>query len=375
MRSDNRGQTKAIIQHQHLIHNFNLIRQAVGSTKIMGVVKADAYGHGSLEVAQTLIKAGAEYLGVAFLEEGIKLREHGIQIPILVFGAHLTKYFENHLQYGLDITITSLEQVPHLEEICQRMSKKARVHIKVDTGMGRVGFRFEEFTNHLDTLFNVPFIDVIGVYTHFASADENDLSYTELQLQRFNVIKKVAEQYGNNILFHAANSAAIMRLPAAHLDIVRPGIMLYGNPPSANFPLTWDLKEVMTLISRISLIKSLPPGEPVSYNRHYYTKDHTRIGIIPVGYADGYNRKLTNQGEVLIRGHRFPVIGTVCMDQIVVDLKNDTSIKYGEDVVLFGRQNQGHISITEIARKLETTPYEITCWVSGRVPREHKKMD
>ncbi len=370
------GPTNAIIDHNNLRHNFNLIRSAVGSRKIMTVVKADAYGHGILDVAKTFVKEGADYLGVAFAEEGMALRENNFNTPILVFGAQLSDFFENHLRYNLDLTLTNHKQIRDLERICRKLQKKARVQIKVDTGMGRVGFRHESFLKHLDELFNASFMNIVGIYTHFASADENDLTYTQKQLQRFEDIRHtVHHHYDSSVLFHAANSAAIMRLPQAHLDMVRPGIMLYGNPPAPDFPLEWDLKEAMTFASKIGLIKKLPAGEPVSYNRRYYAKDDMLIAIVPVGYADGYNRRFTNTGEVLINGRRHSVIGTVCMDQIVVNLNNDWTIGEGDEVVLFGRQQEAHITIKEVAHKLETIPYEVTCWISGRVNRSHRHID
>ena len=368
------GPTKAYISHENLLHNFNLIRNAVAPAAVMGVVKADAYGHGMIEVAQSLVNAGAAYLGVAFPEEGLLLRQTGIRTPILVFGAQNGDLFKMCLDNDLDITLTADYQLEKLRHICRKTGKKARVHIKVDTGMNRFGFPDETINETVLPLFGDPDIWVTGVYTHFSSADEDDPSYTLYQFERFlHVKEEILKKTQTKPLFHAANSAAIMKFPETYLDMVRPGVMLYGNPPGPDFKLNWPLKEVMRFVSQVTLIKELKPDEPVSYNRRFYTRRRTRVGVIPVGYGDGYSRQLTNKGQVLIRGRRFPVVGTVCMDAIMVNLDNDRDVCVGDEVVLFGPQMGEHISIVEMSRLLETIPYEVTCRVSGRVPREHLK--
>ncbi len=368
------GPTKAYILHAHLRHNLQLIQKAVTPAKVMVVVKADGYGHGSVETARTMLENGAEYLGVAFHEEGIELRQAGITAPILVFGAQLEEFFEEHLYYDLELTLSRNEQIEALRSICRRMNKKARVHIKIDTGMGRVGFMAEGDLNPLFDLLSDEWIEVVGVYSHLSSADEEDLSSAKGQIEKFKQVRQeFLKRTSKEILFHIANSAAIMRLPEAYFDMVRPGIMLYGNPPGPEFNLTWDLKEAMRFVSRVASIKTLPANHPVSYNRRFYTKKQTQIAVIPAGYADGYNRMLTNRGEVLIRGKRYPVVGTVCMDQFLVNLGPESPVKIGDEVVLFGQQEQARISITEISRKLQTIPYEVTCRISARVPRVHLK--
>ncbi len=366
------GPTIAQINHAHLIHNLNLIRQAVHPARVMAVVKANAYGHGSVEVAKTALTNGATWLGVAFPEEGIELRRAGIRAPILVFGAQLPEYFEEFLHHDLDLTLSSAEQIEPLKNACLRLNKKARVHIKVDTGMGRVGFLPEKDRTTLLRILKEDAFEVTGVYSHLSSADEDDLDYTFRQVERFKRLRAfVLEQTNQKPLFHLANSAAIMRVPAAYFDMVRPGVMLYGNPPGPDFNLQWDLKEVMRFVSKVAAVKELEANHPVSYNRRYYTPQKTKIAIIPAGYADGYNRRMTNTGVVLIRGRRYQIAGTVCMDQMMVDLGPNTDVRPGDEVVLFGKQGNDHIRITDVARTLNTIPYEITCWVSGRVPRYH----
>lgn len=366
------GPTRAYINHQHVLHNFNLIKKAVNPAQVMCVVKADAYGHGSIEISRTLINHGAQYLGVAFVEEGIELRKAGIQIPILVFGAQLPEFMEDALRYDLDLTITGQHQIEPLRQLCLKHNKKARIHIKFDTGMNRVGFPINDAGTIIDQLFREPLFTIVGVYSHLSSSDESDLSYTHQQLQRFNAIRDyILARYSQPVLFHIANSGAIMQLPESYYDMVRPGVMLYGNPPGPDFDLQWDLKEVMTFASRVALIKRVAAGEPVSYSRRYYTKNPTDIAVIPAGYADGYNRLLSNRGQVLIGGKRYPVVGSVCMDQILVDLGLNSGVQINDEVVLFGEQGQAFIRNVELCRQLNTIPYEVTCWISGRVERIH----
>ena len=366
------GPTVAQINHAHLIHNLQLIKQAVHPAGVMAVVKANAYGHGSVEVARTALANGATWLGVAFPEEGIELRKAGITAPILVFGAQLPPFFEHYLRFDLDLTLSARMQIEPLKDLCRRMNKKARVQIKVDTGMGRVGFLLEKDRDALLQILNEPAFEVTGVYSHLSSADEDDLGYTFEQVERFKAVREfVLKHSSTKPLFHLANSAAIMRVPQAYFDLVRPGVMLYGNPPGPDFDLQWDLKEVMRFVSRVAAVKELDANHPVSYNRRYYTSAKTKIAIIPAGYADGYNRRMTNTGQVLIRGKRYRIAGMVCMDQMMVDLGPDTDVRPGDEVVLFGPQGSDHVRIVEVARTLSTIPYEITCWVSARVPRIH----
>jgi len=365
------GPTKAIIDHSRLAHNFRLIQKAVKPAKVMGVVKAEAYGHGGIPAARTLLKEGAAFLGVAFAEEGLKLRQAGIKAPILVFGAQLPDFLEEQVRNHLDITLSYREQIKPLRQICKKLHRKARLHIKFDTGMGRVGFAAKD-TDVLEEVLNENHFEWAGVYSHLSSADESDLDYTLMQIAEFKRLQQlILHKYRKPLLFHIANSAAIMRLPRAYFDMVRPGVMLYGNPPGPDFPLTWDLKEVMRFTSRVAAVKTMEAGRPLSYNRRYYTKAKTKVAIIPAGYADGYSRRFTNRGPVLIRGKRYTVAGTVCMDQFMVDLGPRTAVKTGDEVVLYGRQGKEHISIVEVARLLQTIPYEVTCNVSARVPRVH----
>jgi alanine racemase len=338
----------------------------------MAVVKAFAYGHGDIEVARTAIDCGCEYLGVAFVEEGIKLRDAGIENPILVFGAQLTDYIQSALDYNLELTLTSKEQLDYLNDIKNHSSAKIRVHLKVDTGMNRIGFPYNELEDILSGLKIAEHVDLCGVYSHFATSDEDDSNFYLTQIHRFkNIHEIIKNMFNRDILFHIANSAAIMKYPESYFDLVRPGIMLYGQPPSSAFKLEWDLKEALSLRSRLGLIKYVKKNEPISYGRRFYTKESTYIGVIPAGYADGLNRQLTNRGRVLIGGEFYPLVGTVCMDMIMVNLGSELHCKTGDEVIFYGEDGDRRISISEVAEKLNTIPYEVTCNVSARVPRKH----
>ncbi len=365
------GPTVVEIYHKNLIHNLNLIRTNLPGVKVMAIVKANAYGHGDIEISRTLRDNKIDYFGVAFPEEGIKLREAGIKTPILVLGAQLSEYFELHLRYNLDISIADPYQIPLLKDVCRKTNNKANVHIKIDTGMNCVGFSHKIFFKCAEKIFDEPYFNVVGIYTHFSSADEEDLSFTMLQLERFNKIQKIIKAKYPHILFHTANSAAVMQAPQSHFDMVRPGTMLYGNPPDPDFKLSWDLREVMRFISKVSLIRELEEGAAVSYNRKYIAKKRMKAALIAAGYADGYNRYLSNRGQVLIQGKRYNVIGNVCMDRFLVDIQNNPDIKIGDEVVLLGKQGMDHLKIADVARQIKTIPYDITCQISKRVPRLH----
>lgn len=367
------GPTYLKINHQNLVHNYNLIKKEIGSkVKVMAMIKANAYGHGILEVAKTLEKENIAYLGVAFPEEGVRLRKAGIKTPILVMGAHLNEFIKDQVEYNLDLTITSIAQLKYIHDYCSDKSKKARVHLKIDTGMNRVGFNEKDFYRAYEFSLNCPCIKVVGIYSHLSSSDEDDQSYTQQQVQLFKKIKTSIKGKINPVLFHITNSAGIIQSPEYWFDMVRPGGLLFGNPSYSGFNIGNDFKEVMSFHSKITLIKDVGKNEPISYSRRFYTKDKTKIAIIPVGYADGYNRLLSNNSFVLIHGKRYPVIGSVCMDQILVDLGIASDLSLGEEVVLFGKQLDEHVSIAEIAERVNSIPYEVTCLISSRVERIHQ---
>jgi len=366
------GPTVAYIHHRHLQYNIDLIRKAIGKKKIMAVVKANAYGHGDVEVARTVLQSGCEYLGVAFVEEGIRLRQAKIRAPILVFGAHLNISLSKAISYKLEITVTSESQISFLKKYSAQKRVQIPLHLKIDTGMNRVGFQYDHFERSLAAILKSPYLQIKGVYSHFSTSDDEDQAYALLQIQRFEKIKKYIEQKTEQeILFHMANSGAIMKFPQSYYDMVRPGIMLYGQPPSPECSSPWKLKEVMSLESRLGLIKLIKKNEPVSYGRRYSTKELTHIGVIPIGYADGFSRGNTNTARVIIKKEKYPLVGTICMDMVMVDLGKKLKCKVGDKVVIYGREGRQCVSINDVARRLGTISYEVTCSVSPRVPRIH----
>ncbi len=361
--------TYAEIDLSAIAFNIRQIKRRVGPTKVMAVVKANAYGHGMIEVARTALENGADYLGVALLEEGIRLREAGFQCPVLVFGGAFEDQISQFLQYDLEISLYSDRIAQALAREASESGKRAKVHIKVDTGMGWVGVPWEEASSFLQRTSQLRSLDIVGIYTHFATSDEKDTSFAYLQLRRFNRVLDEIKAKGINIpLRHAANSGAILNLPEAYLDMVRPGIMIYGYYPSQGAFKNLPLKPALTLKSRVIFVKKVAAGTSISYGRDYVTPRETSIATLPIGYADGYNRLLSNWGEVLIRGRRYPVVGRVCMDQIMVDVGED-EVQVGDEVVLIGRQGKEEISMYEVCQKLNTIPYEVCCWISERVPR------
>jgi alanine racemase len=360
------GPTEAHISHSNLRHNISLIRSAVGERKILAVVKANAYGHGDIEITKTAVESGCEYLGVAFVEEGIKLRQAGFDTPILVFGAHSPDMLKKAIKFNLEITLTNLLQIDFLNTLPAH--SKVMVHIKFDTGMNRVGFPHSDFKKVIDQIQRIPCIILKGIYSHFSTSDESDFSFAKIQIERFKKIRDYAHTVcTGEVIFHMANSGAIMQHPDSYFDLVRPGIMLYGQPPSSDFDLSWDLREVMTLQSRLGLVKLTEKNEPVSYGRRYYTNQRTHIGVVPAGYADGISRNLTNNGNVIINNKSYPIVGTVCMDMIMIDLGTETDCKTGDIVTIYGDK----IPIRDVAQRIGTIPYEVTCNVSQRVPRVH----
>jgi alanine racemase len=362
------GPSVAHIYHKNFSHNIQLIRDAVKSSKIMAVVKANAYGHGSVELAKTAIESGCEYLGVAFVEEGIELRRNDLTAPILVFGSHDPTSLLEAVDHNLDISITSVQQI----EALQQSNKKCNIHIKVDTGMHRVGFKIDDFESALKLILDSKLFELKGIYSHFATSDDEDETFFKQQLQQFNEVKKISEKYiQHDVLFHMANSGAIMKFPEAYFDMVRPGVMLYGGLPNPNFKTNWELKPVMELRSKISLTKFIKKGDSVSYSRRYFAENDTQIGVIPIGYADGYSRAMTNKAKAIIYNKKYPVVGTVCMDMIMIDSQNLSKLETGDDVILFGNSGDQEISIDEIAAKAGTIAYEVTCNISKRIPRIH----
>lgn len=368
----------AEIDLEALSHNVREICWVAGPrVQVMAVVKANGYGHGLEPVSQTALYSGATWLGVALLQEAVLLREKGIKAPIVVLGYTPEKDFKEVVARDVSQTIFTWEGGLTLAATAHRLGKKARVHIKIDTGMGRLGFLLgKDAVETITRLSRLPGLEIEGIYTHFATADEADKGYTEEQFLKFQWVLKQLAARGVYIRWrHCANSAAILDLPYTHLDLVRPGITLYGLYPS---PVVCrdlvTLKPVMSLKARVVYVKEVPPGTCISYGKTYVTKKRTKVAIIPIGYADGYSRLLSNKSEVLVKGQRAPVIGRVCMDQLIVDVGHVPGVVQGDEVVLLGRQGKGEITADEVAAHMGTINYEVVCMISERVPRFYQGM-
>ncbi|HXK48920.1 MAG TPA: alanine racemase [Clostridiales bacterium] len=361
--------TRAVISLENLRNNFNVVKSFIGDdVKVMGIIKANAYGHGMLETANELIKLGVNYFGVAFLEEGIFLRENGINIPILVMGGINVEQIPDFIIYDIDITTSSIDKTRAISLTAKELGQKAKVHIKIDTGMERLGVHWYNAERFIEDTFNSEGISVEGIFSHFAKSD-SDREFTELQISRFDKILDLMEKKGMRTKYvHCANSAGIINFPNSHYNMVRPGLMLYGY---SGLPEDFDgeLKPVMSLLTKVSYFKVVPPETGISYNHTYTTDRQTRIVTLPVGYGDGYNRLLSNKGEVMIRGKRYPVAGNVCMDQMMIDLGIDGTAFNGDDVLLFGRNGEDELRLEELCDKIGTIPYEILTMISNRVPR------
>jgi alanine racemase len=363
--------THAVIDLAAFRENVSAVRSCIrGVTGIMAVVKADAYGHGMFDIASEAVEAGVEYLGVARAYEGAQLREAGIEIPILAFEVVPTEHQSAAIEHNLDLTVTSVSGARQLGEVAERLGRKARVHVKVDTGMGRLGLSAATAAESIESIARLPWIDLVGVYSHFATSEDPDRTFATHQLDLFShVLEDLAKRRISVRFRHMANSGAILEFPESHFDMVRPGLMLYGYAPRQGMALRVALSPVMSLVSRVAFLKRVGPNTSISYGRRYFTERETQIATVPVGYGDGYSRLLTGKAEALIRGKRYPVVGIVCMDQVMVDVGPGADIHDGDPVTLIGQQGGESIWAWELAAKIGTIPYEITCLVTSRVPR------
>ena len=363
--------TIAEIDLDAIAFNFGQIRKLVGpDIKICPAVKADGYGHGAVEVSRTVLEAGAEMLGVATIEEADELRRAGIRAPILLLGCILPDQIPEAVRYDLTVAVCDHSSAAALSHEAQAADRRVKVHIKVDTGMGRIGVQPEEAVALALDASKMPGLEIEGIFTHFPCADE-DLGFTYQQIMEFQETCRAIEDAGVHIpLRHAANSGAILNVPESYLDMVRPGIMLYGLYDSTS---RIELRQSMTLKTRIVFIKELPPGKTVSYGRTFTTAQRTLVATIPIGYADGYNRLLSNRASALVRGKRVPVIGRVCMDQTMLDVTDVPGVSPGDEVVLYGKHGNECIRIEEIAALLGTISYEVVCAVGKRVPRVYMR--
>jgi len=362
--------TIATINLDAIAKNVRRIRERVHPAEVMAVVKADAYGHGALPVAQTALSAGASQLGVALLEEGIELRRAKIEAPILVFGGFFESQIDSFIANNLQFTLYDFRLAEIVSRRVQALGCTAQAHVKIDTGMGRVGLLPNEAVEAILAMAKLPNLELVGLCTHFASSDSRDKSYANRQLERFKSIVQQLTQHDLRFKYiHAANSGAILDLPPSYFNLVRPGVMMYGYYPSNETSESIPLEPVMSLRAQILFVKHVPAGTFISYNSTFQTREATTIATLPIGYADGISRKFSNNFEVLVRGKRCPLVGRVCMDQIMIELGNMQDMQIGEEVILLGKQGDEEISIYEWCRRLETIPYEVTCGISKRVQR------
>lgn len=364
--------TRAEIDLRALRFNYEGIRKRIGTgVRIMAIVKANAYGHGIIETSKAFVRFGVDYLGVGFAEEGIALRKAGIKVPILVLGGVLGRQIGSFLEHHLEITVSSLDIARQIdEEVRKSGDKRAEVHLKIDTGMERIGVRSENAQKFIDDVCQLPGLSVRGLYSHFATADEADKTFAYEQLHRFEKVVTDAERAGHSIPYvHMANSGAILDMPQSYFTMVRPGIMLYGVYPSRETSESIPLQPVLSLRSAVVFLKEIAAGTSVSYGRRFIAPERTRIATVPVGYGDGFSRGLSGKIAVMIGGKRYPVVGTICMDQLMVDIGMDSPVHVGDDVTLIGADGNGSVGVWEHSETLGTIPYEVLTAISSRVPR------
>lgn len=365
--------TRVEIDLDNLAFNMKEIRNLVSKeTMIMAVVKGNAYGHGSVDASKVFLENGADRLAVSIYQEGIELRNAGIKVAILILNYTPHSQYEKAIKSDLILSIYNYEDAKLLSEIAGRINKKVKVHIKIDTGMGRIGFLpNEEGIKDIIKIAQLPYIEIEGIYSHFASADEGSKDFTKEQYKRFNrVIKELNVNNINIPIKHVSNSAAIIDTPEYNLDMVRPGIILYGYYPSSEIDKSKiKLKPAMTLKTNISHLKILPQSTGIGYNQMFITKRDSKIATLPIGYADGYYRLLTGRGQVFINNMKVPIVGRICMDQMMVDVTDIKNVNIGDEVVLFGYKDSRYPQIKEISKLLGTTFYEVITLVSRRVPR------
>jgi alanine racemase len=354
-----------------IAHNVRAIKQHIGpSVELLAVLKANAYGHGAVEIGCAVMEYGADRLAVARVSEGLELREGGVDAPVLVMGYVMPHEIETAIAHDLTLTVTERETAQALSARAVALGRSLPVHVKVDSGMGRFGVLAKDAVAFVDWLAELPGLALEGVFSHFAVSDLADKTYTRQQLRTFLEVVACLEAAGYHVpVRHVANSAAMLDLPETHLDAVRPGIAVYGLPPSAEVEPTIPLQPALSLKSHVVRVETLPAGASISYGRTYITPRAMRVALVPVGYGDGYHRQASNRGAVLINGQRAPILGRVCMDQFVVDVSRAGPVALNDEVVLLGHQGDDQITAEEIATWTDTINYEVVTALLQRVPR------
>jgi alanine racemase len=364
--------TQVTIDLTAIRHNVSELAARSQNANLMAVVKANAYGHGAVPVSKAALSAGAVSLAVAIPEEGVELREAGIAVPIFILGLVLPEQSETVVRHRLITPVCTREGAASLSAEAIRQGRRAQVMVKVDTGMGRIGLPPNELCSFISEITQLPSLEFMGVFTHLASADAHDKTYAEEQLANFKQALRDMTAANQPITYlSAGNSATIIDLPDGHFNLVRAGIAMYGLPPSGEMHNRPNLLPAMQFTTKIVFIKHVAAGTKIGYGCTYIVPVPTYIATLPVGYADGYSRHLSNKAEVLIGGKRRKIVGRVCMDQIMADLGPVCDAKVGDEAVLFGRQGSEEITVTELANLTGTINYELICAVSARVPRQY----
>lgn len=366
----------AEINLDNIANNLKEVKKIVkDGVKILAVVKADAYGHGAVEVSKTALYNGADWLGVATCDEGVQLRKNSIFAPVLLLGYTPKAKINEVILNEITQTVFSYDAAKEFSEAAVKLGKKADIHIKIDTGMGRIGFSPDgESLKEISETAKLKNINITGIYTHFASADEKDKTFAKEQYEKFIYMAENTEKIlGKKIIKHAANSGAILDLPEFSLDMVREGIILYGLYPSEHVKKCINIRPCMSIKTAVSYVKEVKEGVSIGYGRTFFTKRTSKIATIPVGYADGYSRALGNKAKVIINGAFAPVVGNICMDQFMADVTDAGDVKAGDCAVLMGEAGGKRVSADDIAGIEGTISYEVLCSVGKRVPRIYIK--
>lgn len=364
--------TIAEIDTSAITDNIKAIKAAVGSgIKIMPAVKANGYGHGAVETSRACLAGGADALCVACVEEALELRDAGFNVPILILGCSGSDAVEAIVNAGISATVCDLEFAKAASDAAVKQGKKASVHVKVDTGMGRIGVPPVAAVDFVRALSALPALSIDGIFTHFPTSDEADRSFTLSQISTFGKILGGIKHQGLPVpMAHTSNSGGILAFPEARFEAVRPGIIVYGVYPSSEVVHSISLRQALTLKTRIVFLKEVDPGTTISYGRTYTAKRRTKVATLPIGYADGYYRLLSNNGEALVRGVIAPIVGRICMDQCLLDVTDVPGVGVGDEVVLYGGGCE-RLNFTHIAERIGTTPHELPCMLSKRVPRRY----
>lgn len=354
-----------------IAENVKAFRNHMNQTsKLLTVVKADGYGHGAVEVSKTAIASGADGLGVALLDEALELRQAGITVPLLVLGYTKPEAVEQALEQDITLTVYREDSIDAITKASEKLGKKAKIHLKIDSGMTRIGIQTKEEALDFVKRINQEQIEIEGIFTHFADADNPNDAYTRKQFEAFLKVTTYLEEHGYKIpIRHCCNSAGTIAYPEMHLDMCRVGISTYGLYPEEHLKKLISLTQAMTFQTKPVQIKEVSAGQSISYGRTFTPERTSQIATLPLGYADGLSRHLSNRGEVTVKGKRAPIVGRICMDQTMIDVTDIHQIKEADVVTIFGEEGKGYISLDEVASILDTIHYEIVCLIGKRVPR------